>query len=135
MRLVIIESPFRDNPERSLKYLRDIALACVKMGESAWGSHMIWPQILAEDEESRNLGIRAGFAWGHVADVHAFYTDLGWSSGMMNALKLSFTCRWRFEIRALRMSVALPPGFDTWDADYQKLVRAAVRENYHGQTY
>lgn len=135
MKRVIIESPFRDSPERALTFARAVALACVHKGESAWGSHMIWPQFLPETPEERALGIEAGHAWGEVADIHAFYTDLGWSGGMISALSLCLLKGWYFELRTLRpMPVALPIEGD-FTYDDMMTIERSVRENYHGQDY
>jgi len=39
--------------------------------------------------EERRLGMEAGFCWARVADLRAFYADLGFSGGMTEAQKLA----------------------------------------------
>ena len=37
----------------------------------------------------RQLGIKAGYYWMQLADVVIFFTDLGWSPGMLTAKKVA----------------------------------------------
>lgn len=89
MRLVILESPFKGNVARNLRYARAAVRDCALRGESALASHTIWTQegVLDDDkQEERDLGIECGLSWARVADAAVFYIDLGWSGGMNAAL-------------------------------------------------
>jgi hypothetical protein len=91
MRLVIVESPFRATPHRTLKqhreYLRLAMADCIRRGESPMASHHLLPEILMDDSPyERALGIRAGLAWGIHADVIGVYSQLGVSPGMAQAI-------------------------------------------------
>jgi hypothetical protein len=107
LKLVIIESPFKGDNwkdlERNKRYLRSCIRDCIVRGESPYASHRMLTDALDDrDPAERALGIEAGLAWRHVrqpvfdddsniADsfvlkhlltCHAFYVDLGYSSGM-----------------------------------------------------
>jgi hypothetical protein len=57
-------------------------------GESPYASHGLLPGALDEDKaEERQLGIEAGYAWWDAVELIVFYTDYGWSSGMIYALE------------------------------------------------
>lgn len=106
MRLAIIESPFRADTEaeheRNLIYLDLCLRDSILRGESPYASHKLLPGALDEETPSeRDLGIRCGYAWWRAASVVAFYTDLGWSPGMMNAYKRARTQNIKIETRSL----------------------------------
>ena len=89
MRLVIIESPYAGDTERNTAYARAAMADCLARGEAPIASHLLYtqPGVLNDNEpDERKLGIDAGLAWGRVADAAVFYTDLGWSRGMREAL-------------------------------------------------
>lgn len=95
-RLVIIESPFRNNGnpkivERNKAYAKLCMLDCLRRHEAPMASHLLYTQVLDEtDLGQRNLGIEAGLAWGSVAEATIVYTDLiiseGMSKGILRAL-------------------------------------------------
>ena len=94
MRRVIIESPFMKSKNRSraqhIDYARRAVRDAISRGEAPIASHLLLPQegILNDDvPEERTMGIEAGLAWMEVADASIFYTDCGWSSGMLAALE------------------------------------------------
>lgn len=102
MRLVIIESPYAGNIKTNLEYLNRCMLHSIQRMESPFASHLIYPQILNDAlPEERTLGIECGFAWLAKADLQVFYTDLGWSPGMIEAFKVGRKMHKAFEIRAL----------------------------------
>ncbi len=95
MKLVCIESPYAGKSkdpaecahevERNLRYLDACKADCLRRGESPYASHGLLTQPGVLDDtipEQRELGIRAGFAWGEKADMRAVYVDRGISSGM-----------------------------------------------------
>ena len=85
MKLVILESPYAGNVELNERYARACMADCLRRGEAPFASHLLYtqPGILRDDvPEERQLGIKAGLAWGFWADATVVYTDLGISPGM-----------------------------------------------------
>lgn len=112
MKLVIVESPYAGEVEENLRYLRECLHDSIKRGEAPFASHGLYtqPGVLDDSKPSeRELGIRCGFAWGEKADLVAFYTDRGWSTGMILGLKRALNTRKAFQVRSLTGSVSLPP--------------------------
>lgn len=88
MKLTVVESPLAGDFSRNQRYARLCCLDCLRRGESPYASHLFFTQMLDDrSPEDRDLGIKAGFAWGVYADLRAFYTDLGWSIGMERGLE------------------------------------------------
>lgn len=83
MKLVIIESPFKGNRGRNVRYALDLMRFCLDRGEAPFASHLLYPQCLDDgDLEQRDRGIEAGLAWGAVAEKTVVGVDLGISEGM-----------------------------------------------------
>ena len=85
MRLVVIESPYAGNVEDNERYARACMADSLARGEAPFASHLLYTQQGVLDDTSpaeRDLGMRAGFAWGVGADAVAVYTDRGISAGM-----------------------------------------------------
>lgn len=81
--LVIVESPFAGDRRTNRAYLRACLRDSLKRGEFPFASHAIYTQVLDDDDpEERNLGIRAGLAWGRKAAASVIYADRGISKGM-----------------------------------------------------
>lgn len=88
MKRVIIESPYAGNIYRNLQYAKECMLNSLGRGEAPLASHLLYTQILDDDiPYERDMGIRAGLEWATVADKHVFYTDYGYSTGMLLALQ------------------------------------------------
>lgn len=96
MKRVIVESPFAHaidddvTSARVWRYVRAALRDCLLRGEAPFASHGLYTQegVLSDWEPSeRALGIAAGFAWGEVAELRAFYTDLGVTSGMLKGIE------------------------------------------------
>lgn len=86
MRRVVIESPLAGDFARNKRYALWCAYHCRTLGEAAYASHLLFPQFLDDEvPEDREFGIEAGHAWAQLADVFAFYVDLGASEGMSRA--------------------------------------------------
>jgi len=88
MKLVIVESPYAGDIEANTAYARLCVRDSLERGEAPIASHLLYPQptILREDVPAeRQWGIDAGLAWRKVAELSAFYTDRGWSRGMLAA--------------------------------------------------
>lgn len=95
--LVLIESPYRGRTMwdrvRNTTYARRALLDSIARGEAPMASHLLYPQVLDEDDPAgRALGIELGLAWRVRATRGVFYVDLGWSPGMHAALEV-----YRFE--------------------------------------
>lgn len=104
MKRVILESPYAGDIEANLKYARACTYDSLKRGEAPIASHLLYTQegILKDCiPEERSLGISAGLAWLDVADLHVFYVDRGWSSGMLSAKKFAEEGHKPLEIRYL----------------------------------
>jgi hypothetical protein len=91
MRLVIVESPYAATEYRTLaqhrEYLRLALADCIRRGEAPMASHHLYPEVLDDDSPyERQLGIRAGLAWGIHAEAVAVYSQLGVSPGMAQAI-------------------------------------------------
>jgi hypothetical protein len=86
MKRTIIESPYAGHVMRNLLYAEFCCYdSLMYHKEAPIASHLIYTRdnILRDDiKEERDLGIQAGFAWREVADISAFYIDLGTSLGM-----------------------------------------------------
>ena len=87
MKLVILESPYAGDVEANVVYARACLLDSLRRGEAPIASHLLYTQVLDDTvPEERALGIAAGLAWRAVPGVlPVFYTDRGWSRGMLAA--------------------------------------------------
>ncbi len=103
--LIIVESPFAADNEKVSKiyaaYLDACLKDCLLNGHSPFAAHGLYtrPGVLDDnDPEQRALGINAGFYWREVANYTIFFTDFGWSKGMIAAknhcerLSLPYMC-------------------------------------------
>lgn len=91
MKPIVIESPFRASGRFSQRqherYLDRCILDSLGRRETPYASHRMLTGVLDDAVEAqRDVGIYAGYPWQSVADLVAFYTDLGWSEGMTAAL-------------------------------------------------
>lgn len=85
-RKVIIESPYAGDVEANMAYAYAAVMDSLRRGEAPFASHIFYTQFLDDDvPEERMRGIESGFAWWSSADLVVFYTDLGWSRGMLAA--------------------------------------------------
>jgi len=87
---VIIETPFKGNKIKNMKYLRSCMRDCLMRGEAPFASHGLYTQngVLNDNiSEERELGIKAGFIWAQFAEKIVVYTDLGISEGMERGIK------------------------------------------------
>lgn len=107
--LVLIESPYRGD---SYKKIRDNILyarlcfhdSLVCRGEVPFASHLLFAQTgITNDTVSgeREMGIAAGWKIGNLMKLSAFYTDLGWSSGMMRGKVVALKAGRLIEERSL----------------------------------
>lgn len=104
MKLVIIESPYAGEVELNIEYARACMKDSLLRGEAPIASHLLYTQPGILDDlvpEERLQGINAGFAWCRVADYAVFYTDRGWSKGMLAAAEYYSAQRLHMETRSL----------------------------------
>lgn len=75
-----------DDLRGNIEYARACLLDSVRRGEAPIASHLLYPQILDDGiPDERATGIECGLAWRAVAHLAVFYTDRGWSRGMLAA--------------------------------------------------
>jgi hypothetical protein len=97
---VLIESPLGTRPDGTRATPSEFAenelfmLACVgdslRRGEAPFASHMFYPLVLNDaTPEERELGVKAGFAWGEQAELVAVYVERGITNGMRAGIKLA----------------------------------------------
>ena len=113
MKLVLIESPYAGDILTNVTYARRCMRDSLFRGEAPFASHLLYTQPGVLDDSipsERSQGIAAGFAWSRVASLHAFYTDLGWSKGMLAALNWCHGNQQDIEFRALSGSPKIPAG-------------------------
>jgi hypothetical protein len=102
MTVVIVESPFAGDMEANRRYAIAACADCFRRGETPFASHLLYPQILNElKKEDREKGITAGYAFWPVARKIVFYTDRGWSEGMLRAKQRADNFGYTFEERSL----------------------------------
>lgn len=99
MRRVIIESPYKGKGIwplsmfrrwANIRYARRCLRDSLLRGESPLASHLLYTQVLDDsDHDERRMGISAGIDWLPHAEAHVFYTDRGWSGGMLSAQNTS----------------------------------------------
>lgn len=110
--LVILESPYSGEIDTNTLYARRCLSDCVHRGEAPIASHLLFtqPGVLRDhDPAERQLGIDCGLAWIRRADYSVFYTDRGWSPGMLSALyEFGIKRNYLFRLRSLGSSVVLP---------------------------
>jgi len=134
MRRVLLESPYAGDVAANVAYAKRCVLDALRRGEAPYASHLFFPQPgILEDSlpADRDLGLRAGFAWGDAAEIVAFYVDRGVSPGM----KLGYNrARDRAE-RVVRLGETSqdvvvrwlsPPSVDDWTLSSKELHERAV---------
>jgi len=104
VKLVIIESPYAGDVEANVAYARAAMRDSLMRGEHPIASHLLYtqPGILDDNiPEERKRGIASGLAWRAVADKAVFYTDRGWSDGMLASRKVYEREGFPYEERSL----------------------------------
>jgi len=102
MKLVIIESPYAGDILRNKAYAQAALRHSLSLGEAPIASHLLYTQILNDSiEKERAEGIEAGLSWMRVANLVAFYLDLGMSRGMQNAYETAIIYQIRIEKRII----------------------------------
>lgn len=122
MRLVVIESPYRNSSyaeqRQNVIYARQAMHDALTRDEAPFASHLLYTQegVLNDKlDRDRKLGIGAGFAWGITAfnatDEFAvcFYTDRGWSTGMLDAYNYYKGVGATVELRSIGGTPVPPP--------------------------
>lgn len=111
MRRVIVESPYAGEGESevgaNVEYARQCLLDCLKRGESPFASHLLYTQVLDDNDESqRTLGISAGIVWIPHADATVVYVDRSISQGMRIGIAAAESAGIAIEYRRLHHIVA-----------------------------
>ena len=108
MKLVVIESPFSGGGCVTTEIAHEsYAKACLAhslaLGEAPFASHVTYTLVLDDSSPvDRELGIKAGLAWGRAAQERILYMDHGVSPGMCRGAEESFgkgkrvTLRWLY---------------------------------------
>lgn len=86
-RAIVIESPFKDEP-MALHYLGECVKDSISRGEAPFASHGFYTRWLEDsDPTQRDQGIDCQLALIRATQFAVFYTDLGISRGMQEALQ------------------------------------------------
>lgn len=124
---VILESPYAGSTTKNVAYARLCLHDSIMRGEAPIASHLLYtqPNVLDEDDPlQRALGISCGIAWLPRADYSVFYTDRGWSTGMIASLfDHNLKNNHPFRIRALEAQPVLPT---VKDENLEELLRACI---------
>lgn len=111
----MLESPYAGEIEANVAYARRALKDCLLSGEAPIASHLLYTQPGVLDDsvpEQRALGIQAGLEWRTTVELQVFYTDRGWSRGMLAALEQCLAEHLDFELRALDGPVRMPSVLD-----------------------
>lgn len=104
MRRVYLESPYAGDVETNVAFARACVADCLRRGESAYASHLLFtqPGILRDEvPEERALGIAAGQAFRACCDATVVYIDRGWSRGMVAGVEHARSIGQTVELRTL----------------------------------
>lgn len=84
---VMVESPYKGEVSRNMAYLARCIEDSLSKNEAPFASHGFYTFYLDDKvPEERMVGIECGLAWGKLSS-HVFYTDYGWTTGMLLALE------------------------------------------------
>lgn len=105
-RTVVVETPFRgtspEDAERKLAYARAAVLDCLRRGEAAFASHLLYTQVLDDAKpEERAFGIEAGLDLALRLEATVVYTDLGISPGIEQGIQAAWDAGRPVEYRSL----------------------------------
>lgn len=115
----IVESPYMGATQELLARNKAYARAAIRdsilKGEAPFASHLLYtqPGVLRDEvHEERELGMGLGWHIMKHADRVVFYTDLGWSSGMLRGKVAANDARKQILERTLG------PSFGGWEENY-----------------
>lgn len=103
--LVLLESPYKGNVALHVRYARLAMRDAFLRGEYPYAWHLLYTQLGILDDNNiaeRELGIKAGLAWGRHAEASIVYTDLGISDGMRHGIDTAKEAGRVVELRRLR---------------------------------
>ena len=124
---VVLESPYAGDTRKNTHYARLCMHDSIMRGEAPIASHLLYtqPYILDDNDPfERAMGIACGLAWLPKASYSVYYTDRGWSTGMLGALhEHNLRHNYPFRIRSLEGEPVLPA---TLDEDLENLLRAYI---------
>ncbi len=129
--IVIIESPFRGadgDYEAAALYLDYCIRDCViRLKETPYASHRMLPGALGDTKpEQRALGMKAGIEMS-VALINccgakaAFYTDIGFSEGMVDAMAHYLKIEIVSKGRSLPVRALPPKDFEAYQQELREL--------------
>lgn len=102
MNCVMIASRYSGDTARNVEYAKLCMKDALRRGEAPFASHLLYPGILDDtDPAERQRGMQAGWEWMSICHKVAFYTDLDWSQGMFDDLKMALVLKKPMELRTL----------------------------------
>jgi hypothetical protein len=112
---VIIETPYRGNIGANMAYLRRCIKDSINRGEAPFASHQMYTTVLDDGSpEERAKGIQCGYVWLELAAMQVFYTDMGWSNGMIDAWQAGMFLMKPWTVRALE---GTPLPLNDWERE------------------
>lgn len=102
--IVVIESPYAGDVANNCAYARLCVKDSLIRGEAPFALHLLYTQAGILDDNiasEREQGIASGLEFCRVCDIHVFYTDRGWSQGMLAAYKSAIENHEKIELRSL----------------------------------
>jgi len=140
MKITMIESPFRGRGDSEIMRTADAAANrayayralhhSLQIGEAPFASHILYPLVLNDNiPEQRTLGMRAGFEFLKCMEQYAFYTDRGWSDGMIDALEKAALHKKEIVLRSFEGAALYPP-LTTFEPEEWDYLAQVVRFEY-----
>lgn len=100
--LVVVESPYRGDVDRNIKYLKRAVSDCLERDEAPFASHLFYTQVLDDDSpEERYKGIFCGYSVAQYARKMCLYVDYGISEGMAEAIEFAQDKGIKIEVRRI----------------------------------
>jgi hypothetical protein len=114
IRRILIESPYHADTPAGIATNLEYARCCIRdsllRGEAPLASHLIYPLVFDDNiQTERTMGIRAGLAWGAVADATVVYQDHGISAGMQMGIDDAVAAGRPVEYRQLSEAARVGP--------------------------
>jgi hypothetical protein len=99
---VVLESPYAGDTIANIAYLQRCIQDSIDQGEAPFASHQMYTMALDNTSDyQRLIGIECGYTWLRLAQLQVFYTDRGWSPGMIEAWRAGAALDMPYRIRAL----------------------------------
>ena len=89
-KIILLESPYRGDRKRNVRYARRAMLDSIERNEAPLVPHLLYTIVLDDAiEEQRGLGLRIGDEFLDIVDLVVFYTDYGVTLGMQHRLNMA----------------------------------------------